>query len=193
MAQILNLSKIYTKEQLEQVPKDAGDRAYDLPAGGYICKIVRAILNNDPASGKANIELHIDIAVGEHTGYFQRLENMYGFWGLKKYMSFKLESMKFFRKDCMSICNSNPGFKFDPEHEDTDVENLVGKKIGVVTQKEEYRHSSGEIRERDAVYFLTEVSKIEEKKFKIPPLKKLKEPASESSFRPVSTTEEIPY
>ena len=55
MAQILDLSKIYTKEQLESATKNI-ETSYDLPTGGYVCKIVKQVLNNDPVNEKANKE-----------------------------------------------------------------------------------------------------------------------------------------
>lgn len=194
MAQILDLSTRFTKEQIEAAAQTSSSFE-DLPAGGYICKIVRPILNDDPASGKANIELQVDIAEGEFAGYFQRLEDRYGFWGLRGWLSFKtVDSANRFMAQCVAICADNPGLEFNPFLKGgADVDTLAGKKIGVVTQKEEYRNSSGDIREKDSVFRFVEVQKIKSGKFKVPPLKKLKESASESSFRPVSTTEEIPY
>lgn len=189
MAQILDLSKRFTKEQITKANEDANVRR-NVPAGGYVCKIERAILNDDPANNKANIELHVDIAEGEYAGYFKSLEGRYGFWGLRGYLSFKEASLNQFRKGCMALCNSNPGLVFNPLAGAVDIDTLVGKQIGVVTVKEEYE-SNGETRERDKVYFFTEVSRIKEGKFKVPPAKKLKkdDPADFSSAEKL----EIPF
>ena len=193
MAQILDLSSRFTKEQIEEAKRNT-DNHYDLPAGGYICEIIRPILNDDEASGRANIELQVDIAKGEYAGYFQRLENSYGFWGLRGWMSFKASEIERFRQTCTALCACNPGLQFNPfVPGGADVDSLKGKIIGVVIGKEEYRSNSGDIRERNTVFRFIETNKIEDGKFKIPPLKKLKEYTSGTSFRLVSTTEEIPY
>ena len=84
MAQILDLSKTYTAAQVEEAKKKDSDYE-SIEAGGYICKIVDAILNTD----KKYIELDLDIAEGNHAGYFQKLEDRAGFWGLKSFMSYK--------------------------------------------------------------------------------------------------------
>ena len=185
MAQILNLSNRFTKEQIESTK---GGSFKDLPAGGYVCKIVDSILNDDREAGKENIELHVDIAEGEFAGYFQNLEDRYGFWGLRGWMSFKESQIGKFQQTCVALCNSNPGLAFDPLHGDADVDDLKGKQIGVVIRKEEYQHSSGDIREKDTVYFFTEIDKIRKGKFKVPEVKKL----AQDNFVPAND-EEIPY
>ena len=48
MAQILDLSKTYTAAQVEEAKKKDSDYE-SIEAGGYICKIVDAILNTDKA------------------------------------------------------------------------------------------------------------------------------------------------
>lgn len=192
MAQILDLSTRFTKEELEAAAQTSGTLE-DLPAGGYICKIVRPILNDDPASGKANIELQVDIAEGDFAGYFQRLEDRYGFWGLRGWMSFNgPDKVANFKRTCVALCTSNPGLMFDPFiMGGADVDALTGKKIGAVIGKEEYKNNSGDIREKNVISYFTETDKIKNKKFKVPPVRKYKEPTP--SFRPVSAAEEIPY
>ena len=189
MAQILDLSKRFTQEQIDN-SYQGSSTFEDLPAGGYICKIVDVILNDDQTSGKANIELHIDIAEGEHAGYFQNLEDRYGWWGLKGWMSFKEEQLANFQRTCAALCNSNPGLIFNPFAEGgVDVDILKDKQIGVVTRKEEYKSSSGEIREKNSVARFIETDKIRDKKFKVPEVKKLKE---EEKFV-TADTETIPF
>ena len=173
MAQKLDLSKRYSQEQIDNARQNSASLD-DLPAGGYICKIVRPILNDDAASGKMNIELQVDISEGEYAGYFKKLEDKYGFWGLRGWMSFKESEIAKFQQTCVALCNSNPGFKFDPFHGSVDVDDLEGKLIGAVIGKEEYKSSQGDIREKNVVSRFIEVEKIRAKKYKIPPLRKLK-------------------
>ena len=193
MAQILDLSKRFTQEQIETAQLSSAP-LLDIPAGGYVCKIIRPILNDDRASGKANIELQVDISEGEYTGYFQKLEDRAGFWGLRGWMSFKESQLPNFQRTCAALCNSNPGLKFNPfAPGGADIDSLEGKTIGVILGKEEYRSSSGNIREKSVVSRFIEVEKIKAKKFKVPELKRLKEDAEDPAFVPVSDKEEIPY
>lgn len=190
MSQILNLKNMYSAEQIAEAK--ANDEQYEeVEAGGYVCNIVDAILNN--SDGKANIELHLDIAEGNHKGFFQKLEDRAGFWGLRGYMSFKETQINKFLKTCTAINVSNPGFSFDPMREGgADVDTLKGKHIGVVIQKEEYKANSGDIREKCSVYNFTEVSKIREKKYKVPALKKLDDSSSIVNV-PADAPDEAPF
>lgn len=197
MSQILDLSKIYTASQIEEAK--ANDQQYeDVPAGLYICKVVDAILNNDGT--KMNISLSLDIDEGNYKGYFQKLEDRAGFWGLKGYMSFKESQVAKFLKACTAFNNSNPGFSFDPMRSGgVDVDSLKGKLIGVVIQHEEYLSKDNTVKEKCTVYSLTEVSKIKAGKIKIPELKKLNaedaNKASAAGFMniPDGKVEELPF
>ena len=193
MAQILDLSKRFTQDQIEAAGRSA-NTSRDLPAGGYVCEIVSATLNDDQATGKANIELHVDVCEGEYSGYFQSLEDRYGFWGLRGWMSFKESQLPSFQRTCAAICNSNPGFVFNPLAGATDIDTLKGKKIGVVVGKEEYE-SNGDVREKNTVARFVEVEKIKTNSFgKIPALKKLnRKPVDTSSFMAVDETVAVPF
>lgn len=172
MAQVLDLSGVYTAAQVEEAKKKS-DGFESIEAGGYVGKIVDAVLNKE----KQYIELSLDIAEGNHAGFFQALEDRAGFWGLKSYMSFKESVLGKFLKTCTAINNSNTNYNFDPMRSGgSDVDSLIGKNIGMVIGKEEYKTKKGEIRQKDAINNLTEVSKIRDGKFKVPDLKKLDAP-----------------
>ena len=170
-AQVLDLTKMYTAEQAEEAKKKDGDFE-SIEAGGYVCKIVDAILNTE----KKYIELDLDIAEGPHAGYFQRLEDRAGFWGLKNFMSYKESVLGKFLKTCTAFNNSNPNYNFNPmQNGGSDVSSLIGKTIGVVIGKEEYKSKAGETRQKDVAVNIIEVSKIREGKFKVPDVKKLED------------------
>lgn len=193
MTQILDLSKRFTQEQIQTAAQATGS-SFDLPAGGYICKIVDPVLNDDQNAGKANIELRVDIAEGEYAGYFQQLEDRFGFWGLRGWMSFKESQLGQFERVCMALCNSNPGLQFNPfVPGGADVDSLKGKMIGVVIGKEEYRANSGDIKEKNVVSKFIEVEKIKSKKYKIPELKKLKIDGFDPISMPENVPDEIPF
>lgn len=172
MAQILDLSSLGSMEKVAETYTD--NSFEDIEAGGYVCKICNAILVN--TEEKKNIRLELDIEEGPHKGYFTRLEERAGFWGLTGYMSFKDSQLKKFTKLCTAFNISNPGFSFDPfRGGGADVDTLIGKQIGAVIRKEEYMSNKGEIRQKCAVLNITEVEKIRSGVITPPPLKKLSE------------------
>lgn len=177
MSQILDLSKLGSMEKVAETYTDSYE---SVEAGGYVCKICNAILTN--TEEKKNIRLELDIEEGPYKGYFTRLEERAGFWGLTGYMSFKDSQLKKFTKLCTAFNISNPGFSFDPfRGGGADVDTLIGKNIGIVIGKEEYKSKTGEIREKDVVANITEISKIKENGFTVPKLKKYKEPEDSGS------------
>ena len=189
MAQILDLSGVYTAEQVEEAKKK-GEGFESIEAGGYIGKIVDAVLNNE----KKYIELSLDISEGPHAGYFQALEDRAGFWGLKNYMSFKESVLGKFLKTCTCINNSNPNYNFDPmRNGGSDVDSLIGKSIGLIIGKEEYRSKAGEIRQKDVISNLVEVSKIKEGKFRVPELKKLEEKNDDGFLNAGGSASNVPF
>ena len=194
MSQVLDLTKMYSAEQAEEAKKKSDDFE-TIEAGGYVCKIVDAILNQD----KKYIELDLDISEGPHAGYFQRLEDRAGFWGLKNFMSYKESVLGKFLKTCTAFNNSNPNYNFDPmRNGGADVDTLIGKSIGVIIGKEEYKSKAGEVRQKDVATNITEVSKIRDGKFKVPELKKLEDSTtgkSDSDFMTIDpkSSGEIPF
>lgn len=192
MSQILELGKIYSNKQVEEA-KNNTQEFESVEAGGYVCKIVDAILNTD----KRYIEICLDIAEGKYAGYYQKLEDRAGFWGLKSYMSYKETVLGKFLKTCTAFNNSNPNYNFDPMRSGgADVDTLIGKSIGVVIGKEEYKTRKGDVRLKDVASNITEVSKIKEGKFRVPDVKKLDNGQSDDSFMKIdsnSSDEDIPF
>ena len=172
MAQILDLSKLYTKQVIDEKRKEANQ--YDEPdAGGYICKIVDAFL--EPK--KMYVLLHLDIAEGKYAGYYQKLEDRAGFWGLRYYASYKETVLNKFIKMCATFETCNPGFSFDPMRGGgADVDTLKGKNLGVTFGYEEYEKKDGTIGTRPYVGTFTEIKKIQNGKFKVPEKKTIQKP-----------------
>lgn len=172
MGQILDLSGNYSKKELDQKKQEAFQ--YDEPdAGGYVCKIVDAILEPE----KKYILLNLDIAEGKYAGYYQRLEDRAGFWGLRYYASYKETVLSKFLKLCTSFEVCNPGFAFDPFRKGgADVDTLKGKNLGVTFGYEEYEKRDGSVGTRPYIGTFTEIKKIKSGKFKVPELRKLNKP-----------------
>jgi len=177
MAQILDLSSTYTQKEVEQAINSENEFE-SIEPGGYECKIVDAILNSE----KKYIELDLDITEGKFEGYFQKLEDRAGFWGLKYFMSYKDTVKGKFFKTCTSINESNPNYNFNPLNGGgADVDSLIGKKIGVVVGLEEYKSKAGEIRTKAVVSNVKRIVDIANGKFKIPELKKLEESSNSNN------------
>lgn len=172
MAQILDLSKLYTKQVIDEKRKEANQ--YDEPdAGGYICKIVDAFLEPE----KMYVLLNLDIADGKYAGYYQKLEDRAGFWGLRYYASYKETVLNKFIKMCATFETCNPGFSFDPMRGGgADVDTLKGKNLGVTFGYEEYEKKDGSVGTRPYIGTFTEIKKIKAGKFKVPELRKLNKP-----------------
>lgn len=164
MSQVLDLSKIYTKQVIEEKKQESIQ--YDEPeAGGYICKIVDAFLEPE----KMYVLLHLDIAEGKYADYYQRLEDRAGFWGLRYYASYKETVLNKFIKMCAAFENCNPGFLFNPAKKGgADVDTLKGKKMGFTIGYEEYEKKDGTIGTRPYIGTFTEIKKIQNGKFKVP-------------------------
>lgn len=172
MSQILDLSKLYTKQVIEEKRKESTQ--YDEPgAGGYICKIVDATIEHE----KRYVLLNLDIAEGKYANYYQRLEDRAGFWGLKYYASYKETVLNKFIKMCATFETCNPGFSFDPMRGGgADVDTLKGKTIGITIGYEEYEKRDGTIGTRPYIGTCTEIKKIKNGKFKVPEEKRIHKP-----------------
>ena len=193
MAQILDLTKTYSKTDIKKAKEEAAQ--YDEPAaGGYVCKIVDAELRED----KQYVVLNLDIAEGKYEGYYQRLEDRAGFWGLKYYASYKETVLNKFIKLCASFETCNPGFAFDPFRKGgADIDTLKGKTLGFVIGYEEYEKNDGSIGTRVRVSNFTEIKKIKAGKFKVPELKKIMRPkhvtGNEDFMKIPDNMDEIPF
>ena len=138
-----------------------------LEAGGYICKIVGAKADKSQA-GNEMLVLALDIAEGEHKGYFQRK-----FEDAKKQnkdvnKQVKWPSNKFFKGFGTIIEESNSGYKWTGNEE-----SLKDKVLGCIFGEEEYEKMDGSIGTAVKVKFIRSVKSIEEGKYKVPERKKL--------------------
>ncbi len=153
-----------------------------LEAGGYICKIVGAKADKSQA-GNEMLVLALDIAEGEHKGYFQRKfedakkqnkdVNKQVKWpnnGTHRIMKLDKEGKcnKFFKGFGTIIEESNSGYKWTGNEE-----SLKDKVLGCIFGEEEYEKMDGSIGTAVKVKFIRSVKSIEEGKYKVPERKKL--------------------
>ena len=117
-----------------------------LPAGGYICKILKAEVTTSQ-SGKEMLVLLFDIAEGEHKDYFRsqfdgaKQNNPDAKWqGVFRQLT-QGKSTPFFKGVMTSIQTSNSGYKWD-----FDESKLTGKLFGGVFGREQYESSNGDLK-----------------------------------------------
>lgn len=151
-------------------------------AGGYICKIVNAKTEKSQA-GNEMLVLAIDIAEGEHQGYFKRRYDelvkqctdpskmpKYPNNAVHRIMVLDKEGKcnRFFKGFGTIIEESNQNYKWTG-----DEKSLKDKKIGVVFGEEEYQGNNGQIKTSTKIRSIRSVQAIEDGKFEIPEKKKL--------------------
>ncbi|MBR4384185.1 MAG: DUF669 domain-containing protein [Selenomonadaceae bacterium] len=148
----------------------------NLPAGGYVCKIVDAEFTTSKA-GNDMLNLNVDIAEGDYTNYFQNFADRFKNWNNNAvYRQLILDSSKnvssFFKGLLEIIEDSNSNFT---AYANGGVDNkaLVGKLIGFVFADEEYRKQNGDIATRAVVRTPKTVAEIRDGDFTVPPIKKM--------------------
>lgn len=151
-----------------------------IEAGGYICEIISA-KEEKSQSGKKMLVIALDIADGEHKGYFQRR-----FKELQKANNDPNKTVKYpsgavyrqmlegekaagFLKGLMtSLEESNNNFKWD-----WDEKKLKGLKCGAIFGEEEYQGNDGKTKTTTKIRWIRSTQTIEDGKFEIPEKKKL--------------------
>ena len=109
-----------------------------LPAGGYVCSIVRAECTKSK-NGKEMLKLAIDIAEGENQ-YLQEQERNkeQAKWRGSYYQLTEGDSMGRFKGMLLNIEKSNSGYKWNWNEK-----SLEGKLFGGVFREEEYINRNG--------------------------------------------------
>jgi hypothetical protein len=130
-----------------------------LPAGGYVADIIDV----EDVESKEYLRFTYEIAEGEHKGFFKDEDRVYTHQFTRSY---KGKAMGFMRRflDCVEA--SNDDFKL--EGWDNDPADLIGKKVGIIVQREDYTNQSGEDRARMNVEGFASVADIRAGRFKLP-------------------------
>lgn len=171
-------------------------RSESIEAGGYVTRIMKAEIDT-----KYNrLQLYLDIAEGSKAGYYERLNEKMGFWGMILNLYLDKDQWKFARA-IDAIKASNEGFTWNDDAEN-DEQTLVGKYIGVVTRSVEYLGNDGIVKRRPRPYSTATVADIRAGNYTVPdPLPLQNAPSSTpvagvvdttSSFGPVKD-EDIPF
>ena len=151
-------------------------RDFDFPKpDGYIA----VICNVEDYEDKEYLSIEWDFADGPYHGANGDTYDRAGFWPTKLLRSYKPKALGFFKafKTCLEV--SNPRYVFREDR----LDDMVGKRLGVVLGEEEYRKNDGGTGTRLYVAQVRSVKAIQEGDFKIPALKKL--PAGAAAPVPV--------
>ena len=115
-----------------------------LPAGGYVCSIVRAECTKSK-NGKEMLKLAIDIAEGEYKDFYlnqylqeQERNKEQAKWRGSYYQLTEGDSMGRFKGMLLNIEKSNPGYSWNWNEK-----SLEGKLFGGVFREEEYINRNG--------------------------------------------------
>lgn len=153
--------------------KEAGE-SRRLPAGAYICKITDV----QDIAGKEYLKVTYDIAAGEYAGHYDEIRAEHPDWAwIGAYSrSYKPKALSMFKRFCTAINKSNGAYIFDCGAINADERTLIGKKIGLLLQEEEYYTNSGDLSTRLIVNKEFPIDQLDAQE--VPPIKKLKENAS---------------
>lgn len=130
-----------------------------IPAGGYVA-IITAVEDVD---SREYLRFTYDIAEGPCAGFFADDDREYTHQFTRSYTAKARGFMKRFL-DCIEASNDN----FSLSAWNGDERDLVGKKVGVLIQREDYTNRDGEDRARMNVEGYTTANDIRANKFKLP-------------------------
>lgn len=115
-----------------------------LSAGGYVGIIKNAEEYTSETTGNKSLKVECDIVEGNFKDYFQKSydnnTDMNKKWdnNSTRYLGFGESSLPFLKGFITAVENSNTGYKWD-----WDEKKLIGKKVGLVYQYEEYKKQDG--------------------------------------------------
>ena len=147
-----------------------------LPAGAYLC----VIRNAEDFSEKEYLKITYDIAAGKYAGYYEKLRKDHPDWAWTgAYVkSYKTKALPMFKRFCSAVSKSNGNFVFDGNTVNADERTLIGKKVGLVMQEEEYYGNDGSKKTRLIVARECPIDKLPTQK--IPEAKKLPDEPQEA-------------
>lgn len=141
--------------------KEAG--GFERPtAGAYICRITAV----EDFPNKEYLKVSYDIDEGRFAGYYEKTRNDHPDWAwVGAYVkSYKTKALPMFKRFCSAVSRSNGNFVFDGNTVNADERTLIGKRIGLLFQDEEYYSNSGDKKTRLIVNREFPIDKLNEQK-----------------------------
>lgn len=133
-----------------------------LDPDGFVVKVVAAYMNS-----YGQLQLDVDIAEGPHVGYYADLSEKFNFWGLAIRLYLDEKSAWKFAQTIDAFRASNPGFEWNDDGEN-DERKLIGKYVGVITQRRHYYGGDGTEKTSLIVYKAVPVDDIRQGRFTLP-------------------------
>ena len=187
-------------------PKDYDDvkvgEARILPAGGYVCKILKAE-ETESKTGKPMLKVYFDITAGAFNGYFKDMYNAWKdnsddpqsvnwpFTGTKWILLYNNEGKT--NRDFKSFCTALEDSGTEVwKNGAFDTNGLKGALLGIVFRREETEYHN-ERKWRTTPYGFRSVKTIEDGTFKIPEDKPLQEPVLTETDSFSALDEDLPF
>lgn len=138
-------------------------RSESISPGAYIMKVKDVEVDT-----KYNrLVLLADICEGEKAGYYERLNERAGFWGMRISLYMDEKSRWKFAKSIDAFMESNNDFNWNYDGEN-DERKLVNKVVGVVTRLKEYYGNDGQKKSKIVPYSLISVNDVRSGNYTIP-------------------------
>jgi len=149
----------FKSKNVEWTEVSAAGGSSMLPAGGYVA-VIKDV--EDVESGEYLLFTY-DIAEGEHKGFFETDDRVYTHQFKRWYTE---KSTGFMKKFLECVEGSNPDFKL--EGWDSDPNDLKGKLVGILVQREDYTNKDGNDRARMNVEGFAPIVDIRNNRYKLP-------------------------
>lgn len=164
---------------------------YDrLPAGGYVCRIVKV----EDVPEKEYLKIYYDILDGDYAKYWEGVYERNGkqYWPGSFVRSYKETAIGFFKGFIATVDESNGTNFGDMIETGFDEQKLLRQRIGLVIGYEEYRAKSGEIKTRSYVARNMDIQKIADGDYTVPALKEYTE--KDNTFTTLETADaDLPF
>ena len=130
-----------------------------LPAGGYVAKITDV----EDVESKEYLRFTYDIAEGPQKGFFETDDRVYTHQFVRSY---KERATSFMKKFLECVEGSNADFKLEGWNNDQN--DLKGKLVGIIVQREDYTNNDGEDRARMNVEDFAKADDIRNGRYVLP-------------------------
>lgn len=162
-----------------------------LPAGGYVCQILRV---NDETE-KEYLKIEFDIAEGEYKDHYVDTSLGLKWWPGTFNKSYKDKAQRFFKAMLTAVEESNASFSIKKFSETGDEHMLERMMIGLTIGIENYWGKDGTKKQRNYVDRTRSVKAIRDGDYKMPPEREntYNKPVDGFTELPDTTDEELPF
>ena len=113
------------------------------------------------------LQLDMEITEGDYAGYYTRLQNRAGFWGMTINLYLDRKSAWKFARTVDAFRASNADFMYDDDNEN-DEQVFTGMYVGVVTRYKQYLGNDGLVKKKLVPYITIPVQDVKTGNFEVP-------------------------